>query len=70
MSEYFINEMKKAITAIENYYRDHGKPMTEYEVTQEQFDRLRMLSRSGEIATKESPDAHNHIFGVRIKVKP
>lgn len=69
MSGYFINEMKKACIAINSYYRDHGKPMQEYEITQEQFDELRKLSMNGEILTKESAGTHDSIFGVRIKVK-
>ena len=68
MSGYFINEMEKARIAI-NRCCDHGKPMQEYEITQEQFDELRKLSMNGEILTKESAGTHDSIFGVRIKVK-
>lgn len=64
-----MTEIEKAIKIITEFQSKHGKPITEYEVTQEQLDKLR--SEASYMRTSPAdPQLENTIMGVRIKVVP
>lgn len=64
------SQIQQAIKVITEFQNKHGKPITEYEVTQEQYEQLRKeVSQLNTYSNLDMP-LGNTIMGIKIKVVP